>query len=615
MKNLILCFILCLSNQILFCQEIKPRSDRSTMQVAASFNGIQTTQCLGLINPPSLDIRFLPSLMKLRKEYNRDDNEEIKKIKELNYKLKKLSLQKDSPNAENSSLLAKEPVVGLGLKANQNTGSTPMDNTIAISNTGWIVSAANNSIYYVRNGAIQYSQNFSTFLNNNFESTCDPVVIWDPEYAKFFMYIQDCGSSKPNKVILLFSVSSNPNDGWWYYSFNGDPNGGFFDYPKVGQSTENLFVSGNVYVNDKYDHSNLIQIDKASGYSSQTLQYTIWNRINSDYQFTLLPLSYGLNGTYGPGIYLVSTEVSGGNYFGFYDLTDDLGNNPQLLYEKVACPTYGPGSDADQLGSTCPLDVSACRTQSGYYMNNRVHFVCNSVSPDKWSALGYFVYNIQTKKSQYDYFGSTGWDYAYPSIAFYGKTKTDNESMIFFQRSNENNYPQSRVVYVNGTLDFSGSVYVYSLWEAECEKFGTDYNRWGDYTGITRNYSSTSPSVWVAGAYGDFDGYWNAYIAEVHDNGQSVVHDINSNKDKISLSPNPSSDRFSVKFNLNSSGKTKFQVYSESGKLAYTLMDEYVSMGEHIFAFETKILSPGNYILQIIQNSKIIAHEKFIVNH
>ncbi|NOT36765.1 MAG: T9SS type A sorting domain-containing protein [Saprospiraceae bacterium] len=613
MKNQIVFFLAYMVLASLSSQDLKPIIDRSEMKIVAEFPGIITSQCLGFVNPPSLDLNLLPSLVKVRNHHQSKNDEALQKIKALNYILKKQNNGADVKLSEQVSPLVKNPVVGVGLKANKNTGGTPMDNTISISNSGWVVSAANSSINYVKNGVVQYIQNFESFLNNEYPNTCDPVVIWDPEFQKFFMYIQQCGLKSNNKIALLFSKSSNPNDGWWFYSIKADPSGGFFDYPKVGQSTKEIFVTGNVYVNSKYDHSNIFQIDKSSGYSGQTLRYTTWNKISSNNQFTLLPLNYGLNATYGPGTYLVCTESSGASYIGFYDLTDDLDKNPKLLYQEIPTATYGPGSDADQRASDCKLDAGDCRTQSGYYINERIHFVCNSVAPDKWGALAYFQLDVNTKKSSHDYFASTGWDYAYPSIAFYGKTKTDNESMIFFQRSNEDNYPENRVVYVDGNFNFSGSVLVYSLWETECEQFGVTVNRWGDYTGITRNYSLSSPSVWVGGAFGDFDGYWNTYIAEVHDSGESSVKDGTKEIAKSSLYPNPANKRFNLKFSAPISGSAVFEIFDNYGKRIHKVLESKISQGDHIFAFETSTLLAGEYFLQIQFNNQTIINEKFIV--
>ncbi len=613
MKNQLTIILIIVWISINYAQDLKPIIDRSKMKVAAEFSGIKSLECHGLLNPPSLSLNYLPSLVKIKQRHESEDNETLAKIKEMNFRLKKQNSSAEIQNTENYSPLLKTPVVGQSLESNKNTGSTPMDNSISISSNGWIVSGANSSINYIRSGVVQYSQNFTSFLNNTFSGTCDPVVIWDPEFQRFFMYIQECGLDSDNKIALLFSKSSNPRDGWWFYSVKGDPRGGYFDYPKTGQSTNDIFLSGNAYINKKYDRSILYQINKSSGYNGQTLKYTIWDNINTEIDFTLLPLNYGFNGTYGPGIYLCSTLSGGGNAIGFFDLTDDLDKNPKLLFEKVLTESYGPGSDAEQLGSDCLLDVGDSRTQSGYYQNDRIHFVCNSIATNKWSALGYFQYNVTTKKMQYSDFGLEDWDYAYPSIAFYGKTKTDNESMIFFQRSNKENYPQSRVVYVDGNLNFSSSVYVYSRWEAECEMFGGSPNRWGDYTGITKNYSLSTPSVWVAGAYGDFDGFWNSYIAEVHDDGAIAVNDIGELQTNLDVFPNPTQSRFNIKINFTNPGIAYFKIIDYNGKLIINLMESYVSSGEHIFAFESKSLPIGSYVLQVIQNSKSISNEKLTV--
>lgn len=598
----------------------KPHMDHSKMSLVGLPGPILSAPCRGTTNIKSQDLKWNTSLTKIleEKEHVSPKEEVIQEIKSQNFK-KKFSGEysvptKDGEQGRNKVLI---PEVGLKYEANQTNGKMPADNSVTISKTGWVVSCMNANLQYAKDGVIYYNQSFTDFFNGDLESPCDPVVIWDPKWSRFFLFAQACGSENYNSIAFAFSKSANPNDGWWYYIVKGDQSGtqGFFDYPKVGISVNDIFVTGNVYVDSKFDHGVIYQIKKSSGYNGSQLVYTTYNDLNTAFNFTLLPVSYGLNDTYGPGIYLVATESSGDSKIGFYDLTDDLGNNPQLLYKEIPVSNYSPGSDALQSGSTCPLDVGDCRTLSGYYQDGIIHFVHNTSSPAGWNALNYIQYNINTDQSKSDKFYSDSWDYAYPAIASYANVKTDQESMITFQRSNSSNYPESRIVYVDGNFNWSNSVYVKAKWEVECEPFGADKTRWGDYSGISRNYSSNNPSVIIAGAYGDFEGYWNTVVAEVHDAGPSAINEGSNQSTSIQLTPNPVSNRITIQFKASQLGKIRIQLVDALGSVIHTLKESEISTGQYALAFDIDHLPNGTYFVQIIQNNQVISNEKCIVQH
>jgi hypothetical protein len=609
----------------LYSQERKPVINLPGGKSVGTKSEIKYMPCDGISNPPSLDLNILPVITYPKKNTIRHrgpDQELIDSLKAHNLRMKlvgNVSIVKNPSEKEDvqNSATPLIPEVGQRWDTHPFTGTAPADNTIAISNTGWVVTGANSSICYSRNGTLTYTQTMEAFLNYpGWSGYCDPVVLFDPVAKKFFMYIQHCSTSEDNYVALLFSKTANPNDGWYRYIFKGDQTGlgRFFDYPKIAVTNNEVFLTANLFGSDgKFSDSQIWQINKQSGYNGLNLNFVYWYNIDDDINFTLLPVSHGLSNTYGPGVYLVATESGSGEKIALYDITDDLNNNPQMKYYEFNVPHYEVGSDAFQRGTTCNLNVGDCRALSGFYLDGIIHFVHAAKRSDGWNGVHYFRLNVNNSSVTEDYFGLEDYDYVYPSIASYASTLTGKSAMIKFARTASDDYPETRVVHVDDDFNWSGSTYVKGLWEVECFN-GNDVQRWGDYSGICRNYSVTYPSVMVAGAHGNFDGEWVSHAAEVHDAGPVANKDFTINN-KQSLWPNPGQNLFSFKFQAPVTAVAHVQCTSEDGKMSKVLLTSTAQQGENTFSMNASGLVSGTYLVTIIQNNQIIANEKLVIQH
>ncbi len=117
-----------------------------------------------------------------------------------------------------SALLS--PSIGTNFSGNVFAGLTPPDNSMAISNGGYIVSVVNTNLeYYDMSGNRLYSSSFTNFFNDPTLSGIlyDPAVLYDSGSDRFFMVVLHATTSPLSKVGVCFSKSNNPNDGWWYY--------------------------------------------------------------------------------------------------------------------------------------------------------------------------------------------------------------------------------------------------------------------------------------------------------------------------------------------------------------------------------------------------------------
>ena len=113
-----------------------------------------------------------------------------------------------------------------------------------------------------------------------------PKIYFDPFRKRFIVFAQSCDRQYNNSNIVLgFSHSNIPSDGWNFYRIkvSGAPFGinQWFDYPKLGISTDGVFISGNIFQNNGGENNDFIQsivyqIDKDLGYEGKEVNYRLW---------------------------------------------------------------------------------------------------------------------------------------------------------------------------------------------------------------------------------------------------------------------------------------------------------------------------------------------------
>ena len=236
-----------------------------------------TIPCSGSANPQSIDLKWKPILSK---KYTESDNESpnqdyIDSVKAYKLKLKQEYESEHHIPAERTTIVT--PTVGATFSGYATDNSRPLDNSMAISNGGKIVSVENKIIsYWNTSGTPLGGYTILSFLSAYFTpyDVCDPVVIYDPNYDRFIFFCQEInagGLFSNNRIFICFSKSNNPSvDGWYYYSWTGDPTGSNngFDYPKMAINDSELFVSGNLFTigtPNVFHQAVLFQLNKLAG--------------------------------------------------------------------------------------------------------------------------------------------------------------------------------------------------------------------------------------------------------------------------------------------------------------------------------------------------------------
>ena len=551
---------------------------------------------------------------------------EVRAIKEAKWeqKVQEVSKARQAPGAGAPKAIT--PVVGSNFEGNWSVQQTPPDNSVAISNGGWIVSANNDGVIYADpSGNISYSSGWSDFFNNPQlnANIYDPKVLYDSGSDRYFMTVLH-GSTASNSLLLLcFSKSNDPNGGWWTYSLPGSPlmNNTWFDYPSIGVSNNEVYVSGNLFTSggNQFDQAILFQIQKAQGYAGQGLNWVYWTGFtNSPFgAFTIVPASYGQQGNYGPGIILVSSSAGGAGSVRLYDLTDDLTGSPQIDDYVVNVANYSPAANAVMQGNGDQLDNGDCRVLGAFYLGNLLHVVHHGDVGGTWNGILYKRINVNDLTVQQSTFGEVGVsDVSYPAMSSYATSASDPSVMIAFLQSSQSIYPQLRVVNCDANMTWSTSTLVKN--GETFVNFINGTERWGDYTGMARRHNASSPDVWLAGCYGAnvsgiMNNTWKTWIAQVGGSSVGIAAPM-ADAQSVSVYPVPIADLFTLEFPVSERTEHTVAIHDVRGALVKVLYRDTPAMGLHRLTFNREQLASGIYVLTITANGRTIAHEDLVVH-
>lgn len=499
---------------------------------------------------------------------------------------------------------------------------TPPDNSIAISNDGYVISAMNcNYRIFKPDGTLVKYSSFYDLFKTQYPGLSgplfDPRVIYDPVADRFIIVTLYQHLADSSKIMVMFSKTSNPADGWNLYALKGDVlnKSEWTDYPNIGISDRELFITGNLFDNSQnYREPMVLQINKDDGYTGNALNYQTWSGIkdaSAGYAFTLVPVSNGVSGTYGSAMYFVSNLMSGGNKVNLYQLTGPMGTpNLQMTRTSVTIPfSYYSNYTSTQKGSTDYLNAGDCRIKQAFMMDGVIHYVFAMANENNYGAVAYCRLNTITKGVEYRVLGENLFNYSYPSIASMSTDDKGQSAMICFERAGSGIYPDVDIAYCDDNMNISNSVVIQN--GASAVNITSDHSeRWGDYSTIARRFN-TKDCI-MAGCYG-VSGKWNTRIAEVGlaSNGTAVQTPTEDNAE-VNVFPNPVVDYFSVSFNLKKDAGVNVSLYDMQGRMVQTLYNGHTNAGKQIFSFNQAALAPGIYMLEVTADGQPLLSKKLI---
>lgn len=620
-NSFMLLFVLVSSSFAQDSGRISPPAHASKIENAGTRSGMMTAPLSGQNFTLSLNNKWMVSVRPtfIRKHIT----PEITALKESKMKQKVWIGESDESGQKNT--MAATPQIGASFEANWTLVGTPPDNSMAISNSGMIVTVNNDGIeYYNNSGNFLGINTWQSFFNDPSLTSIiyDPKVIYDAVADRFVMVVLHGSTASTSKVLVCFSKSSNPTSGWWTYTLTGNPlnNNCWFDYPGLGISNNEVYVTGNLFnTGGPFNQAVIYQISKAAGYNGGNINWQYWHNLNATpfLATTLMPASHGHSVSFGPGMYFVSSNAAGENRFRLWDLTDDMTSNPTLnVYTINSTVAYAPSADASQPGTPDLLDNGDCRILNAFYLTGIIHFVLHSDIGSGWNGIHYNRLNVSTLNNQTATYGQPGVaDISYPAVASFSNSLSNHDAMIAYLRSSPNTFPEVRVINCDNNMQWSTPT-VAKAGEAFVNIINGN-ERWGDYTGIARRHGSAAPRVWLAGCYGanipqqSVVNTYKTWIAEVYTSGTGIesIPDLKN----ISLYPNPVFDLIHILFLAEKNERVTIQLMDVSGKLVRVLYEDVPRQGENKLVFNKGALQAGTYFISIKTNTQILKHEKVVV--
>jgi hypothetical protein len=583
---------------------------------------IKTQECSGLALAENIITPWFINIKNTQKKHSFEYS--VDSIKSIKTKLKISSLNSNLTNNFSNSR-GNNPLIGVNFKGNIFNGGAPPDNTIAVSDNGNIVSVINcNIAYYNSNGVMLWTGSFWELFNDKSltEIIYDPIIVYDSQADRFIMTAIHGFTASKSKLIIAFSKTSNPIDGWWIYQLSGNPleNNCWLDYPKLGVSNNEIFITANLF-NDfgGFSESVIYQITKNNGYNGSNLNWKLWSDIDGS-PITLIPASYGQKGNYGPGLYFVNQSPGSGNSVNVYEITNEINANPKLVKKKIFKRDYSPSGNALQLSSQVQLITSDCRIINAFYLDENIHYVFQSdYQASNYSGLNYNRLDLKTLINSSFEFGMIGEDYSYPSVASFSNSSVDKSVIFCFLNSSQKIFPEVKTVVFDGIGNWSNSAVVKSG-DNFVNAFEIDNTvRWGDYTGICYKYNPTEPEVWLSGCYGSQQtlfgtkyNCFNTWIGQVK-NSSLNTSIIETNNSQLLINPNPIIDLFTLDFDIKETSIVKIEITDINGKIIKGLFNGTIKNGNNQLSFNRNALNNGIYFINLFKNNTLLIHKKIIV--
>jgi hypothetical protein len=340
------------------------------------------------------------------------------------------------------------------------------------------------------------------------------------------------------------------------------------------------------------------------------------------------PISYGQEGNYGPGIYLIANlknpnpnVSSDGTYSILFDLTDDLHTATPLLVSKtidLTTPYKTPHPSIQPPGGYPSIfDLNYCNVSDAFYLDNGttscINYVFTSEETPDANIIMYnkIITNSTSNPKEYS-ISLPDASLVWPSIASLGKDNSAKEVVIGFQSVSYSDYLSNyaMAVHDDGTLS---TFLLLKKGDSPIDDVNGG-NRGGDYSGTVRQHDAIVPTVWHSGAWANLDnnyGYTSCrnWASEIKLAPLAIMEDtikqINQLLDPLIFQ----SENINIQLNDYCVG-SKLIVYSIDGKMIFN--KNYLQKNEQININNFK---PGLYIFALI-DSKTNSHynEKIIIH-
>lgn len=537
-----------------------------------------------------------------------------------------------SPNGRVA--VADQPLEGHEFESNS-TGisGAPLDNHMAISKAGQVVSVVNSGMWVQDSMGTMLSQvSLATFFNslNGAQFPFDPKIHYDPDEDRYVLASLVFNSTGFSRIYMAFSQSNDATGNWNLYEVEGNPfnDTTFFDYPMLSISNDEIFMTGNsvkigVSWQVGFVQTLIYQLDKHSGYAGDSLRQRLWNGVNflGFNLRNLCPIKGG-GGNYGPNHYFMSNRNFDPNSTAVFlvEITDSLASPTasMVVHARNSDLAYGAPPDAQQPNSQDALATNDGRILDGFIWNNHIRFVSTSVNPAHGRSTVYFgeVEDVTgAKVVTAQFIQEDSFYLGYPSISYTGSDYESNgekEGIILAEYASGYHFPGVVAYYVNNDGEISDHLIVKEGGDPINRLNGDE--RWGDYTGNQRKYDEPG-TIWTSATWAkQFEGPLT-WVAELSRPG-GIAADIEKEEVARPLKafPNPAKDRVQLEFEIEPGEQISISLYDMQGRLIRSFADaHHLKPGKVNFSFNADPLSTGLYLLEVRNSSEILATKKLVV--
>ncbi len=604
-------------------------------------SALRTAPLVGVAGLRSSDA--VPWAVSVKPAFEKKHGPDLSEIKAAKAALKRSAGSIGAAPLNDARTTASAPAVGANFAANGSLVGTPADNSVAISNSGQVVSVNNDGVFFSAASGSGSSYTYWTDFFTGLPSSAyiyDPRVIYDPVADRFIIVILNGYTSAESDVIVLFSKTSTPATGGWnQYAIPGNilGNGTWLDYPNIGISGQDLFITGNLFTDGgSFDQSIIYQVGKAAGYADASLNYAYFSGLStSPYgAFSIVPATHAFGSSTDAGIYLLSNNTGGASSVRLWHINANLTSSPTLSSTTVTVPFYSPPADAFQPSGGDQLSTGGCRVQEAFLLDGFLHAVFNTDVGSGYSGVYYLRLNVNNNTAQAATYGEAdaGVDVAYPCLASASRLLQNPPSksvIIGFCRASSGSFPSIGAVNCDNAMAFSAPVTVQTGTSIVDYSAGSGTERWGDYTHAQRRFNSNPARVWIGASYGTnisaggstFTEKYRTRIAELIstdtvgsaaglEEGASAA-----SRSEAAVYPNPLAGPalLRIGFTNPAQGVVVIQLHDATGRTVRTLHRGHLRAGSHLLAFNEGALSGGTYTITIAAGDQMLHREKLVV--
>jgi hypothetical protein len=560
---------------------------------------------------------------------NPDANIERKRLREIKQEITKQFPRKIGQGHKKTTA-APSPIVAIGFVADSLSGIPP-DNDMAINRQEIAVSVINSSIAVSngQTGKITYRRSLAQISAKLglTQHHYDPKVIYDPEKDRF-IYVNLNGTDADNNIVVGFSKTNDPTGGWYLYKFYGDFNNDttWFDYPCIAITKDEFFLTGNMIGHNAswqtgFKQTVIYQIKKQDGYDSVgSLSYQIWDGISHNGRAirNLYPVKGGA-ALQGPQQYFLSNrnfDVQNDTIF-LVKVPDIISSgNQNLDITVLKSPlTYGVPPNGRQPDTSVELATNDGRILGAFAEGDDIQFVSTSVHPSSGASAVYHArisnYKTSPAINHAQFFSIDTLDFGYPNVTFAGNPWGLPQSLISFNYTGPNTNPGLGAILFDGS-QYSDLVKV-KEGDGSIKLLTSKEQRWGDYMGAQVDWNNPwGGAVWIEGIYGRADGRYGNWMAKLNSPLLSVKENAGTTLN-TTVYPNPATQYIHLEFVVPAESDATFYIYNINGQLIDKVLEHHCKKGRNEIQFDISSLTPGNYILKIVnRQGQNLASKSFI---